>query len=487
MGAPAPDVHFKYKPQGRVLKEFHRQSGTFVRVLIGPLGSGKTQACISEMLRQIDTQVPDSQHVRRSRWAAVRNTYPDLVNTTIKDFKEIVEPMGIGTFVNTSPTRWNCKYKRPDGTTVEAEVLFLAFDIPQDEKKARGLQLSGVWLNEMKELNRNNVDMLMGRVGRYPSRAKVRNAKSCIIGDTNAPDRDHWLAKLCKEDKPEGWWFGIQPPGVVRHGGDWVTNPQAENVNNLPPNYYQRLIAGRKDSWVRKNLANEFVYHTDGRPVHPDFNEAIHVSQYDLLPTNGIMIHVGIDFGRTPAAAIMQRQLNGQWYVLDELTTDNSSALAFGKALRTFLNARYAGFTIEATGDPAGDDMAQTRDETPIEMINLAGVDCYPANTNDFETRITTLDKQLTAIIQGQPQFLVSPRCRTLIKGLSGGYQYRRLQKAGDDSFHNKPDKGPTSHICEAVHYGLMGAGEGEALFTHNWDKIQEELKEFQLSPSLFE
>jgi hypothetical protein len=487
MGAPAPDVHFKYKPQGRVLKEFHRQSGTFVRVLIGPLGSGKTQACISEMLRQIDTQVPDNQHVRRSRWAAVRNTYPDLVNTTIKDFKEIVEPMGIGTFVNTSPPRWNCKYKRPDGTTVEAEVLFLAFDIPQDEKKARGLQLSGVWLNEMKELNRNNTDMLMGRVGRYPPRAQVRKAHSCIIGDTNAPDRDHWLAKLCKEEHPKGWWFGIQPPGVIRHGGDWVTNPDAENVNNLPPNYYARLIAGRKASWIRKNLANEFVYHTDGRPVHPDFNEAIHVADYNLLPTNGIVINVGIDFGRTPAACIMQRQLNNQWYVLDELVSDNTSALSFGKALRAFLNEHYSGFVIEATGDPAGDDMAQTRDETPIEMINLAGVECHPASTNDFETRITALDSQLTAIIQGQPKFLISPKCQTLIKGLAGGYQYRRLQKAGDDSFHNKPEKSPTSHVVEACHYGLMGAGEGDNLFEGAWAQTVDELKEYEIDQRVFE
>ena len=275
--------------------------------------------------------------------------------------------------------------------------------------------------------------------------------------------------------------------GVIRHGGDWVTNPAAENANNLPPGYYSRLIAGRKESWIRKNLANEFVYHTDGRPVHPDFNEAIHVSKYDLLPTNGLTINVGIDFGRTPAACIMQRQLNGQWYVLDELTSNNTSALAFGKALRTFLNARYNGFVIEATGDPAGDDMAQTRDETPIEMINLAGVECHPANTNDFETRITSLDRQLTAIVQGQPQFLVSPRATMLIKGLSGAYQYRRLQKAGDDSFHNKPDKTAESHVCEACHYGLMGAGEGEALFTQHWDSIKDDLKEFEMNSVLFE
>lgn len=487
MTSPAKiDSKLRYSPQGPVLREFHRRKD-FIRVLIGPLGSGKTQACIAEMLNQINNQTADAKHVRYSRWAAVRNTYPDLVNTTIKDFRAITEALGLGTFVNTTPPRWFAKYRRPDGTTVEAEVLFLAFDIPQDEKKARGLQLSGLWLNEMKELNRNNVDMLMGRVGRYPAKALVRNANSCIIGDTNAPDRDHWLASLAKDAHPDGWWFGIQAPGVIRHGGKWIANPDAENAHNLPPEYYTRLISGRKESWIRKNLANEFLYHTDGRPVHPDFNEAIHVADYELEPSPRLPIHVGIDFGRTPAAVIMQRQLNGQWYVMDELVTDNTSALTFGRALRAFLNDRYANFEVEATGDPAGDDMAQTRDETPIEMINLAGVECHPAITNDFETRITALDNLLTSLIQGQPAFLVSPRCPALIKGLSGAYQYRRLQRTGDDSFHNKPDKGPYSHVCEAAHYGLMGAGEGERLFSSQWDHVVEDLKEFDLPNYIFE
>ena len=128
------------------------------------------------------------------------------------------------------------------------------FDIPADEKKARGLQLSGVLFEEMKELSRNNCDMLMSRVGRYPARVQVRKAKSCVLGNSNAPDRDHWLCKLAREERPDGWWFGIQPPGVVKHGGVWKLNAMGENVKNLQPDYYSRLIAGRKDSWIRKNL-----------------------------------------------------------------------------------------------------------------------------------------------------------------------------------------------------------------------------------------
>ena len=67
----------KYSPQGSTLKEFHAHHDDFVRVLIGPLGSGKTQACIFEILRQIDSQIPDDQQRRRSRWVIARNTQPE--------------------------------------------------------------------------------------------------------------------------------------------------------------------------------------------------------------------------------------------------------------------------------------------------------------------------------------------------------------------------------------------------------------------------
>ena len=479
-------VSYQYKPQGPVLRSFHN-SPDFVRILIGPLGSGKTNACIDEVIHQIDNQTPDRNNVRRSRWVAARNTYPDLLNTTIKDFRELVEEMGLGKFTMSSPPRWECRYLKRDGTRVEAEVLFLAFDIPADEKKARGLQLSGVWLNETKELTRNNCDMLMSRVGRYPPKSQVRGAKSCVIGDSNAPDRDHWLAKLCKDERPDGWWFGIQPPGVIKHGGRWVTNPKAENVQNLLEGYYDRLISGRKDSWIRKNLANEFVYHTDGRPVHPDFNEDFHVADHDLEPVSYKPLHLGIDFGRTPAAVIMQRQGDGRWLILNELCTTNMGAKAFGEALRRVINEEYSGFELVVTGDPAGDDMPQTDDDTPMDMLTLSDINCYPAHTNDFETRITALDNLLTQLIDGKPAIMISPRCVTVIKGLAGAYQYKRIQVAGDDRFHDKPLKSPESHVCEAVHYGLLGAGEGEALFTGLYESQYSDLESMYPDPSVYE
>jgi hypothetical protein len=378
--------------------------------------------------------------------------------------------MGVGEYKASNPPMYVVNYGRLDGTTVEAEVIFRAFDHPDDQKRARGLQLSGVWLNELKELHRSNVDLVMSRVGRYPPKAQVKDAKFHIIADSNAPDSDHWLAKLAVTEKPKGWWFGIQPAGVRMVGSTWVENEKSENLKNLPDGYYQKLVHGRPEAWVRQNLANEFVFYADGRPVHPDFNQQLHV--LECRPTAGQTITVGIDFGRTPAAAIMQRQPNGQWYVLDEITSVNMGALRFGKILSAFLNEKYSGYQFEFTGDPAGSQMAQTREETPFEMLMAAGIDAYPAPTNDFEQRIESLDGLLRQLVDGQPGIVFDPQCHMLIRGLAGAYQFKRVQVSGADRFHDKPDKTKESHVCEALHYGLMGAGEGGI---HHWDNVWEQ------------
>ena len=452
------------------MRTFHENADIRNRVLIGPLASGKTQACIFEALHCIDTQTPDPHGVRRSRWVAARNTYVDLKTTTIKDWRAITDRIPGSSFNNGPPPTWSCDYYQPDGTRVVAEVLFIAFDIETDAKKARGMQLTGVWYNEMKELHKANVDMLQGRVTRYPPKAEVPGAKFHIIGDSNAPDRDHWLAKLALEIKPPGWFFGIQPGGVLLEGGRWVGNPSAENKQNLRDDYYTALAQGKKESWVRCNLGNEFVFHADGRAVHPDFNETLHVE--DCAATPGLPIEVGIDFGRTPAAVVMQKQMDGSWELYHEIVTVNTGAKGFGEILRDFMNTEYPTFVVNFTGDPAGDDMAQTRDESPLDMLLLSDIICAPAPTNDFETRITALDEQLTKLINGRPALRVHSRCTTFIRGMAGAYQFKRVAVAGADRFKDSPDKGPESHVVEACHYALLGAGAGAALFDQIADNV---------------
>ena len=62
--------------------QFHA-SNAFVRGLVGPIGSGKSVACCMEVIRRGLEQAPGPDGVRRTRWAFIRQTYPELKSTTI--------------------------------------------------------------------------------------------------------------------------------------------------------------------------------------------------------------------------------------------------------------------------------------------------------------------------------------------------------------------------------------------------------------------
>lgn len=463
-----PDAVLRYQPQGPTLREFHNVEA-FMRAIIGPLGSGKTQACICEVFSRCHEMKPNAQGIRRSRWAVVRNTYVDLMSTTIKDWREVIDPLGLGKYVGGNQPHYILNYRRTDGTEVKAEIEFLAFDREDDVRKIRGLQLTGAWLNELKELNKAVVDMLLARIGRFPARASVDGYWFGAVGDSNAPAADHWLGVMALAELRgagvDEWKVLVQPGAVQKIDGTWRLNQQAENLRNLDPRYYARQMANKKEDWIRANLANEFIVVIDGRPVHPDFSQTIHVAGGALDPTPGRPLTVGIDFGRTPAACIMQEQYDGRWLVLDEVCTQNMGARRFGAVLAKFLNEKYPNFDINAWGDPAGSDMAQTDDETPFMMLEESDIYAFPAPSNDLELRFDALDKLLTKLIEGMPAILIAAHCRSLITGLAGGYQFRRLKVSGDERFEDKPLKNAVSHICEACHYGLYGAGEGESQF----------------------
>jgi hypothetical protein len=56
------------------------------RVLCGPFRSGKSVTSIVEIVRRAKEQKPGKDGIRRSRWAVVRNTMPQLRDTTMKSW-----------------------------------------------------------------------------------------------------------------------------------------------------------------------------------------------------------------------------------------------------------------------------------------------------------------------------------------------------------------------------------------------------------------
>lgn len=433
------------------LASFHA-SNAFVRGIRGPIGSGKSVGMCWEIYSRALEQQPGPDGVRRSRWLVTRNTYGELTTTTLKTWLDWFPEEYCGKVIHGAPITQSCVFRHDDGSRVELDVWFLALDRPDHVKKLLSLEITGAWMNEAKEQPKAILDALTGRVGRYPSKRDGGATWWGVIMDTNSPDADHWWYHLAEELRSEDFRFWSQP------GGD---TEQAENVENLPDGYYRRLIAGKSDEWVKVYVKGQYGFVMDGKPVYPEFNDNFHVGDVDYVP--GLKVYVGIDFGLTPAATLMQQDVMGRFRVFDELATGDMGAVRFSELLKQKL-AEYQIVEAVFTGDPAGDSRAQTDETTPFQILQANGIPARPAETNDFVKRREAVVRGLTRLVDGRPGVIIGTRCKQLRKAMSGGYCYRRLQVIGHEKFADVPDKNHWSHVAEALQYGMLGAGEGRAL-----------------------
>ena len=73
--------------------------------------------------------------------------------------------------------------KLPDGTYAHVEFLFRALDKPDDIKKLLSLEVTGGWLNEAREIPKAIMDILIGRLGRYPRKVNCKGGatRHCLL------------------------------------------------------------------------------------------------------------------------------------------------------------------------------------------------------------------------------------------------------------------------------------------------------------------
>ena len=472
---------FSYKPDGQVLKDFMK-SDDFFRGLRGPVGSGKSVACCVEVFRRALSQQKGKDGLRKSRWAVIRNTNPQLRTTTIKTWIDWFPENDFGPFA------WSVPYThRIRKGELDIEVIFLALDRPEDVKKLLSLELTGVWINEARELPKSIIDACTMRVGRFPSMRDGGASWYGVICDTNAPEEDHWWPimagdvpvpdHLSREEtlmlvRPDNWSFFTQPSGMSEKTDKdglveaYVPNNKAENRSNLTENYYPNIIKGKTKGWIDVYVMNKLGSLEEGKPVYPSFKEEIHVSR-EPIPIAPVQVYVGLDFGLTPAAVFGQRLSTGRWQIVHELVCFDMGVSRFAELLRFEINKKFKSLDIEIWGDPAGDFRSQTDERTPFQILRQNGIIAKPAPSNDVSLRIEAVETAVNRLLDGQAGFLVDKNCINLKKGFNGGYHYRRIQTTGD-RYDTKPLKNRYSHVHDALQYLMMGAGEGKTLIAGN-------------------
>jgi len=432
------DIRYNYSDVPTIRK-FHN-CDSFIRALMGPFGSGKSSGCVVEIVARSLAQTPSPlDGIKRSRWAIIRNTFPQLNDTTIRTVQQWLPPGLFGTY-----TQHNHLYKitRFDGT--EIELMFRALDRPDHVKNLLSLELTGAWVNEAREVPWAIIEALQGRVGRYPAVRDGGCKWAGIIMDTNPPDIDSKWYKFFEESNQPEHLAKIfkQPSGL---------SDFAENLKNLPQDYYERLAAGKEDEWVKVYVKGEYGFVIDGKPVYGDFySDQVHCNE-NIRTNIKLPIIRGWDFGLTPSCVFTQLLPNGQWIIFDELVSESMGIDRFSDEVIAHCSQEYSDYDFEDYGDPAGTERAQTDEKTCYEILHSKDIDIQPG-LQTMSIRLESVRKPLRTLTGGKPQFQLHPRCKMLRKGFQGGYQYRRMQTSAE-RYTNAPDKNMYSHPHDALQY----------------------------------
>jgi hypothetical protein len=473
-----------YKPSP-VAEQF-MQSNAFVKAIMGPFGSGKSVTCVMELLHRASQQAPAEDGIRYTRFVIIRNTNRMLEDTTVQTVHEWVPPntpqrKGAGEWLS---TKKNFTLRFGD---VHSEWWFRALDNPDDARNLLSMEVTGAWLNEYREINPRIFIDLLGRVGRYRGPGKVPPTWRGVIMDSNPPSADgFWhdffekpladdlrpIAEKIRQDTGQTMRELFRQPSGMSEA--------AENKENLPSNYYEMLLVNnshRGEEWINVHVHGEYGYLQDGDPVYKGFSHATHVAKEPLRPNPHQPLALGVDFGLTPAAVVGQQNSRGQWLILGELFFPGESMgiERFSERLLPWLRSRWPdNADYELYADPAGQQRSQSDEKTCFQVLRAAGFRVRPG-PQDLATRIGSVQRVISRMVDGQPGVLYDPSCKYLIQGKMGAYRYRRM-KTSDERLSESPEKNEASHPADAEQY-LIAAYEGPAMqgrSARKWGKGRE-------------
>ena len=420
-------------------------SEAFIRIIMGPVGSGKTTALIMEILRRGIEQQPGPDGVRRTRWAIVRQTLSQMKMTILLDM--------LSWFRLFATYKVSEQLITLEFNDVRIEVYLIPLEEEEDQKRLLSMQLTGCAMNECTELSIDLVSAISGRCGRFPSKAEGGSTWFGVIGDCNAPTEGSDWWKMMEEDRPHDWQVFRQPSGLSE-------NP--ENADNLPDKYYARLAENPNRDWVRRYVECEYGEDPSGVAVFRDcFRRSFHTVDH-LEPVMGKTIIIGQDFGRSPCSLICQPDFRGRLLVLEEvLAEDIGLETHVTRSLKPALfSDRYAGHLFAAVGDPAGVAKGNFLEEDSFDVLRRLGVPAFPAPTNAIESRLAAVEQLLFQQRDGGPALVIDrQRCPMLVRALNGAYRYARNQAGLTKPLPEKLH--PASDLADALQYVCLALNSG--------------------------
>lgn len=436
------------------------KSNAYGRIAAGPVGSGKTTACMMELLRRSLMQSTAQDGYKYTRFAVVRQTLKSLKDTVLKDCETWLGSRGLGAW-KVSESTFHVVFDN-----VRSEWIFLPLEDATDQARLLSMQLTGAWLSECIEMDLSILAPVTGRLGRYPSGARGQPSWMGIVADTNMPTiMTPWQNFM--ENLPPDWCKFIQPSGMAwdAENLNWLT--QTDATLKLPIDhpvrvaqgrrYYERLVGVNQHDpdWIDRYVHAVYGNDPSGAAVFKNtFKPSFHIADATLL-IPGYPLIIGQDFGRNPWSLICQMDHMGRLLVHQEVDATNVGLEKHvNEKLRPALWRDYIGFKAALVGDPSGAAKGTIAEESCFDALKRLGLPAIPAPTNDIEPRLRAVEALLGRQSGGGPALIISRAgCPKLCRAMSGGYRFKKLKEGGLKAVPEKSDPEGFSHVVDCLQY----------------------------------
>lgn len=460
------------------IREFikdYREAELFYDWIVGPVGSGKTTALFFKLVYMARKQAKGADGIRRSRAVVVRNTAPQLRDTTLVSWNYWFKHGVAGEWKETAKT-----FMLRFGD-VECEVLFRPLDTPEDVARVLSLEITFAIIDEFVQIPKEIVEALSGRCGRFPSAKDGGATNWGMWGSSNPDTEDNWwfdyLHDAVNVERVKlPWELGLPAdlePEALRAARVMVgesnadrnikyykqpsgLSPEAENIENLPGKrgYYSNLAKNKTTAWVKQFIESEWGFSVSGKPVVPSFQPGIHISKTKLVYNPNLPLVIGYDPGFAGSALMFgQEDLHGRLLVLAELVQVNySTERLVVEKLKPFLRTYFPNAHVIIAPDPAAANRAQNDAKTSVDTLKKH-FEVKVEQNNRFPLRLNAIEHYTSRLTDAGPALVIDgTRCPMLVRGLKGGWRYVIDQKK-ETVTNAEPEKNKYSHPCDAFGY----------------------------------
>lgn len=434
--------------------------------IIGPVGSGKTTGLFFKLVFMAQRQEKGPDGIRRSRAVVVRNTAPQLRDTTLVSWNYWFKHGVAGEWRATDKT-----FMLRFGD-VECEVLFRPLDTPDDVARVLSLEVTFAIIDEFVQIPKEIIEALGARCGRYPSARDGGATNWGMWGSSNPDTEDNWWFDFLHDEAVvQRMYQPWEDPGIGHNGGPALDDTErnvryykqpsgfsehAENIENLPGKrkYYTDQTKGKTEAWIKQFLEAEWGFSIAGKAVIPSFNAELHIAKKRLIFNPKLPLIIGYDPGLGGSALIFaQEDLAGRLLVLAELVQVNyATDRLVSDVLKPFLRAHFPDAQVIIAPDPAAANRSQNDTKTSVDILKKH-YDVRVESNNRLPLRINAIEHYTSRLTSMGPALQIdAQRCPILVRALKGGWKYVIDQKKGVVTAA-EPEKNKFSHPGDAFGY----------------------------------